>query len=984
MDDLLSLVFGLFALLLLVGTPVLAIVALVRTSRIGRLENELRHLRQELARLRRTFASDAAEPRTPDPSPAAPKPPPLPRLERTSDARDKVAALTSPGPRSEPSAGATPQAAKRASPRRTAVEWEKWIGVRGAAVLGGIVLAAAAVFFFKHALENNWIKPPVRVAMGVTTGIGLLVAGHFLRRRKFAWVPGAVEGAGIVALYATVWAADKRYSFLSTAASFPLMAVITALACVLSVRHKSLVTAVIGLVGGFATPLLLSSGSDRPLSLFGYLLLLDLGLVFVGRKRRWPSIGALALVGTFLIEGMWITRQMGPDRLWMGLVFLGVFSVLFAVSGGIGPASERRKWLPSQAGAVLFPFVFALYFAGHLDFRGHVYPTALLLGLLTIGAFVVGRMQDVPWLPVGAASACVAVVGVWLLQADFTDVGRVWELAAVVLGLALVPAVAAEWEHRREAGEAAAKRGFAFAATGAAGGWMLLAVITCAITTTAPVGPLLVMLLALALLLVRHAWTTGLVYSIHGAALGLGLGLAVHRALHELDARAPVLDARLHMALLVALGCLMLAAGLAVAGPRGRALLHGVGIFLGLHVLDFATTSFYHAHDPWLLPATALAFALLLAASAGGLRWSVMFGGAVLAPCFLVLRWVVEFRVNEATPDSHLVGLLFVLALAAVGTLWPVVFRARFEGRPTAWRLGALTALLLLYPVGVLYRGRFGEDLPLAPPLLAGLVCLAGLVPLVRRARAGEATRWRTGLAWYGGVTLLLWARVVPEQIGVDEELLAGALWAAGLAWLARRLAHPGLAWLAVTAIAIVTAVLVAYGVADHHYRHAAFPLVNWIGYTNLVPAACALFVLSATQAIPDGLHLHRAFHRARRLVPGIAALVAVFTWLNLEILSFFAQTEWLIHDLDRLPARDVTTSVAWGVFALLLLILGTARRTSALRWSSMGLFFLAIGKVFLHDLGHLEGLYRVGSLAGLAVSLILVSLLYQRFVFRK
>ena len=43
----------------------------------------------------------------------------------------------------------------------------------------------------------------------------------------------------------------------------------------------------------------------------------------------------------------------------------------------------------------------------------------------------------------------------------------------------------------------------------------------------------------------------------------------------------------------------------------------------------------------------------------------------------------------------------------------------------------------------------------------------------------------------------------------------------------------------------------------------------------------------------------------------------------------------------------------------------------------------ITLGKVFLHDLGELEDLYRVGSLVGLAVSLIIVSLVYQRFVFR-
>ena len=71
-------------------------------------------------------------------------------------------------------------------------------------------------------------------------------------------------------------------------------------------------------------------------------------------------------------------------------------------------------------------------------------------------------------------------------------------------------------------------------------------------------------------------------------------------------------------------------------------------------------------------------------------------------------------------------------------------------------------------------------------------------------------------------------------------------------------------------------------------------------------------------------------------------------------------------------------------MYALLLLALGVARRRSALRWVSLGLLLLTLAKVFLFDLGTVGGLFRVASLFGLAISLISVSLLYQRFVFTK
>jgi len=86
----------------------------------------------------------------------------------------------------------------------------------------------------------------------------------------------------------------------------------------------------------------------------------------------------------------------------------------------------------------------------------------------------------------------------------------------------------------------------------------------------------------------------------------------------------------------------------------------------------------------------------------------------------------------------------------------------------------------------------------------------------------------------------------------------------------------------------------------------------------------------------------------------------------------------------ERRDDRDLTTSVAWGLYALALLIIGMWRKVKPLRFISLGFMLLTIGKVFLYDLSSLTGLHRILSFLGLAVALIAVSLLYQRFVFRK
>jgi len=79
----------------------------------------------------------------------------------------------------------------------------------------------------------------------------------------------------------------------------------------------------------------------------------------------------------------------------------------------------------------------------------------------------------------------------------------------------------------------------------------------------------------------------------------------------------------------------------------------------------------------------------------------------------------------------------------------------------------------------------------------------------------------------------------------------------------------------------------------------------------------------------------------------------------------------------------ELVRSFSWAVYAFILLMIGTKKKITALRWASLGFFFITIGKVFLGDLGDLEGLQRISSFLGLAVCLILVSLFYSRFVFK-
>ena len=396
----------------------------------------------------------------PQAPPATPAVPVSPSASPDVDAH--AAPADQPSPKLSPS-GSTPAPASPAPPSPPAapppsgslgINWEQWLGIRGAAVLGGIVMALAAVLFLKYSIEQGLIPPIVRVAIGLLAGVGCLFASEKMRERDYSVTANALSGAGIVILYASVWAARTLYQLIASTPAYGLMILVTISCGLLSWRHRARDIALLGMIGGFLTPMLLTTGRDNPIGLFTYILLLDVGLLVLARTRRWPLLTALSLAGTVLYQVIWIFTRMGPDRALLGLGILGVFAVFYAIAG---QWAERRDEEPepgeasldqlTRAAAVLMPFGFALYFAGRADLGLHLYPVGMLLLLLSGVAVWLSRVQDFPLLASGAASGSVAVVFAWMTRTIWTS-AFAWEAVGVSLALALVFHALWEWERR--------------------------------------------------------------------------------------------------------------------------------------------------------------------------------------------------------------------------------------------------------------------------------------------------------------------------------------------------------------------------------------------------------------------------------------------------------------------------------------------------------------------------------------------------------
>jgi len=333
------------------------------------------------------------------------------------------------------SAGASAQPLAAAPAALARIDWERWLGVRGAAVLGGAVLALAGLFFFRYSIEHGLLPPWLRVVLGTVTGVACVVTSEWVLRERYRGTANALAGGGIAVLYAAFWAARTLYELIGLEPAFLLLVLTTTTCCVISWRHSSLVVALLGLVGGFLTPLMLASTADHPIGLFSYVLLLDGGLLYLAQRRGWPLLSLLSLTGTFLYQAFWITTRMGPDRLLLGLAILAVFAVVFAAAGGRRPDERKGEWLVSRAGGVLLPFAFAIYFAANARFGSHLFSVALLLLLLSAAAGWLARTETRPWIGLGAAAGDLGVVGVWLLGQTFTA-ALAWEAAGICVLLA--------------------------------------------------------------------------------------------------------------------------------------------------------------------------------------------------------------------------------------------------------------------------------------------------------------------------------------------------------------------------------------------------------------------------------------------------------------------------------------------------------------------------------------------------------------------
>lgn len=210
------------------------------------------------------------------------------------------------------------------------------IGRLRAWLLGGNTIAKAGIgilfvglaFLVKYAAEHAVLPVELRLAGIAAVAWLLLGVGWRLRRRNAAYAQ-VLQGGAVAVLYLTLFAAFRFYGVLGAAAVFALMVLVAALAAALAVLQEAPALALVGALGGFATPLLVSTGGDHPMALFAYYLVLDLGIAAVAWFRTWRVLNLVGFVFTFGVATVWGVLSYEPQRYAGCQAFLVAYFLLF-------------------------------------------------------------------------------------------------------------------------------------------------------------------------------------------------------------------------------------------------------------------------------------------------------------------------------------------------------------------------------------------------------------------------------------------------------------------------------------------------------------------------------------------------------------------------------------------------------------------------------------------------------------------------------
>ena len=210
-------------------------------------------------------------------------------------------------------------------------DWEQTLGRNWLSIAGAIILMLGIGFFLKLSFDNNWINDTARIILGIVSGVALVGVGEFAQSRVPRWAQ-PVTASGTSILYLSIYAAFALYQLIRPDAALLLLALVVALAGLLAIRYNSLVIGLLGIVGAFIAPVLLGPELPDIRLVLLYILVVDLGILWVSTQRNWRWFNLLGWAGSYGVLALGIQQVPDYDPIFLQIALTSMFLIFVGVT----------------------------------------------------------------------------------------------------------------------------------------------------------------------------------------------------------------------------------------------------------------------------------------------------------------------------------------------------------------------------------------------------------------------------------------------------------------------------------------------------------------------------------------------------------------------------------------------------------------------------------------------------------------------------
>jgi uncharacterized membrane protein len=230
---------------------------------------------------------------------------------------------------------------------------ENFIGLRVIHLIGIIVLVIGLSIGVKYAIDRNLVSEAMRIALAYSAGLLLCFLSMRLRR-GYSGFSAILFSGGMASLYFTTYASFVYYGMMSFGVAFAVMVLLTFVTTARALQYDRQEIALLGLVGAYAIPFLISSNADRAELFFLYILLINTGVLFLSYKRQWKPVGRLAQGITWLLFLGWSSIRFTPAFTGIAVIFMSLFFLLFMALAFAGKVLKKQPLTPNDVHQVWF------------------------------------------------------------------------------------------------------------------------------------------------------------------------------------------------------------------------------------------------------------------------------------------------------------------------------------------------------------------------------------------------------------------------------------------------------------------------------------------------------------------------------------------------------------------------------------------------------------------------------------------------------